>query len=406
MRTSIISIFLLLSQVVLAQIDKDFFLIARNTGEKQLADSSIITVFGFAEDLSTHPSIPGPTLIMNEGDSVEIDLWNVSQGAPHTIHLHGLDVDQENDGVPSLSFEVLHMDHGFYRFEAPHAGTYLYHCHVVSTIHVQAGMYGLIIVKEKNNEKKTWTDGYDYDREFAFLNSEIDTVWHRDSVLDHPHGDTVTLVAIPPYHPQFFLVNGYSDQQLIDNEVKVYGAKNEAIYLRLANVGYYGNTFHFPPELDATIIASDGRPLPQSEQSDSIVILPGERYGVMLYPTDTLNSQISVDYFNLNSYRTEGNQFLEVNILETASKEEQINIEPLVYPNPFTSHFSLELGELGQNVTGLQIAELNGKVVWETKVQDVTKIESVDLRGLNSGIYILQIATSDGSIFIKKLVKL
>jgi len=153
MRLILLLISLLFSTSLFGQ--SKTLLIARNTGEKVLADGKIIKSMGYSLRLSENPGVPGPTLVYYEGDSVTIDLWNVSQGAPHTIHLHGLDVDQQNDGVPHLSFTVGHMEHGFYRFKAPHPGTYLYHCHVVSAIHVQGGMYGLLIVKPKNEENKT-----------------------------------------------------------------------------------------------------------------------------------------------------------------------------------------------------------------------------------------------------------
>ena len=99
-----------------AQQTVNELIIARNTGKKVLANMDTIRVFGFAQDLLYNPNVPGPTITANEGDSVHLDLWNVSQGAPHTIHLHGLDVDQQNDGVPHLSFDVAHMDHGFLSF--------------------------------------------------------------------------------------------------------------------------------------------------------------------------------------------------------------------------------------------------------------------------------------------------
>jgi len=63
-------------------------LIARNLGEKVMHDGDTLRTFGFAQSLGEHPPIPGPTLYANEGDSVILDLFNVSQGAPHTIHLH------------------------------------------------------------------------------------------------------------------------------------------------------------------------------------------------------------------------------------------------------------------------------------------------------------------------------
>jgi len=120
-----IACFLILSLDVYSQQVRQ--IIGRNVGWKTLSDGNNVRVFGFADNLSQYPDVPGPTLEFTEGDSVIIDFWNISQGAPHTIHLHGLDVNQENDGVPHLSFEVHHMEHGFYRFRAPAAGTYLYH---------------------------------------------------------------------------------------------------------------------------------------------------------------------------------------------------------------------------------------------------------------------------------------
>ena len=148
MKTFFVFVFFVATSLsAMAQEVVNHLLIARNLGEKVMHDGLSLRTFGFAQTLNEQPPIPGPTLYANEGDSVVLDLFNVSQGAPHTIHLHGLDVNQENDGVPHLSFEVHHMDHGFYYFVAPHPGTYFYHCHVVSSIHVQAGMYGVFIVK-------------------------------------------------------------------------------------------------------------------------------------------------------------------------------------------------------------------------------------------------------------------
>ena len=121
MRKLAVLLFFLAVHGVLAQ--STTLLIARNIGKKILDDGTEIRTFGYATKLSENPDIPGPTLIYEQGDSVTIDMWNVSQGAPHTIHLHGLDVNQQNDGVPHLSFDVEHMDHGFYRFMAPHPGT-------------------------------------------------------------------------------------------------------------------------------------------------------------------------------------------------------------------------------------------------------------------------------------------
>ena len=151
-----------------AQIDTTVLVIGRTTGTQYFPDGNYATIFGFIYDIIYPVEIPGPTLTFTEGDSVEIDFWNFSQGAPHTIHLHGLDVNQENDGVPMLSFVVNHMEHGYYKFKAPHPGLYLYHCHVLSPLHVQAGMYGMIVIEPASGLNEAWLGGPQYDKAFNF----------------------------------------------------------------------------------------------------------------------------------------------------------------------------------------------------------------------------------------------
>ena len=243
-------VFLTGSFISLGQQVVNHQLIARNLGEKEMHDGVVLRTFGFAQSFSEQPPIPGPTLYANEGDSVVLDLFNVSQGAPHTIHLHGLDVNQENDGVPHLSFEVHHMEHGYYYFVAPHPGTYFYHCHVVSTIHVQAGMYGVFIVKPADGSNITWDGGYPYSQEKLYTMSEMDPLWHEDSVMEHDHDTTQTIheVSIPEYHPSYFLVNGQSEQQLLEPDIALQTAKEEVSFLRMANIGYLANRVTFPEE--------------------------------------------------------------------------------------------------------------------------------------------------------------
>ena len=100
-----------------------------------LWDGNNTMLMGFTPLMGSPIDIPGPTLRYTEGDSVQLQLRNMSQGASHTIHLHGLDVDQWNDGVPHLSWEVGHNETKSYYFKAPHPGTYLYHCHFTSSFY-------------------------------------------------------------------------------------------------------------------------------------------------------------------------------------------------------------------------------------------------------------------------------
>jgi FtsP/CotA-like multicopper oxidase with cupredoxin domain len=397
----------------LAQDDVNFLIISRNTGTKVLANNQAIQVFGFATSLSAQPTIPGPTITAKEGDSVHIDLWNVSQGAPHTIHLHGLDVNQQNDGVGHLSFEVAHMDHGFYHFKAPHAGTYLYHCHVTSPIHVQAGMYGLIIIKPSDGSNTTWNDGYAFEREHSYFMSEIDTNWHVDSILNHEH-DTSMMVApfhIPFYGPQFFLINGLSDNQLVDADVSFNSAANEVNYVRLTNIGYYGVRVIFPEVLNSKMIDSDGRPLPNMEESDTVYVYPGERYGVLAESSVEYEGEIQYEYFDLNTMTVHNTQVVPVHIAGFASLNSSVleNESFKVVPNPVDDDFSVHIQSDVSDEISIEILDMQGRFVGAKQialVQVGKNVIPINHQITEAGSYFVRLSSKGKIDQIQKVIKL
>ncbi|MBA3899568.1 MAG: multicopper oxidase domain-containing protein, partial [Bacteroidetes bacterium] len=242
----------------IAQTTRNFTVILRSdAGTHKLWDETVVDIWGFSSTLSGQPTLPGKILYANEGDTIKIRAWNVSQNHHHTIHLHGLDVDTQNDGDPMTSFSLGHMEDTIYTFIAEHAGTYIYHCHVGDVVHVQMGMYGLIIINAKDGKNEAWTNGPAYSKDYAWLMTELDKSWH-DTVPEHDH--QTGLIVLPPYQPDYFLINGKSKQQLNDSSISVAGAVGEKIYLRLSNIGFFNNTVIFPASLKAEIITSDGRP--------------------------------------------------------------------------------------------------------------------------------------------------
>lgn len=359
----------------------------------ELWDGNSTLLMGFTELMSTPISLPAPTLIFNEGDSVELKLRNMSQAAPHTIHLHGLDVDQQNDGVPHLSFVVEHTETRSYHFKAPHPGTYIYHCHVFSSLHVQAGMYGLLIVKPSDGSNNTWTGGYAFDKEYAWLMSEIDVNWHEDSIINETYDTSAMMHFIPEYHPQYFLVNGKSEQQLSDTSLAIHAETNQKIYLRLANIGNYGNRIIFPSALNVEIVSTDGRPLPTIEESDTVVVTPGERYGVMLNPTSDFNDSIFIEYFNLNTQEVENTQAVVVSISNPFRISEEDDKASLsVYPNPADDYLVIN----NENPGKLSIFDATGKYVLFDLLTSKTAF-SINTQNWSNGIYLIRFDTGDNS---------
>jgi FtsP/CotA-like multicopper oxidase with cupredoxin domain len=393
---------LLIGANVTAQIDLDKTLFSKMDINPQfeLWDGTETMLMGYTELLGGSINLPSPVLTFVEGDSVKLTLSNFSQAAPHTIHLHGLDVNQQNDGVPHLSFEVEHLEEGDYYFKAPHPGTYLYHCHVVSSLHVQAGMYGLIIVKPADESNTTWTGGYAYGKEYAWLMSELDINWHHDTIINHPHDPLAMNHTILDYEPQYFLVNGKSEQQLDHETTTVSGHANEYIYLRLANVGYFGNRLIFPAGLNANIIASDGRPLPTTELSDTLEIMPGERYGVLLNSTTELTELIQVEYFNLNTPQVlENTQLISVNIngfltVDTMDKNESITI----YPNPASDEVYIDFENL--EIEKLDVYNILGETIYSNSI--LKNNLKLNVNQWKNGVYIIKY-TTHGKLMTKKL---
>lgn len=385
------------SQTVLAQAKKEFVVYMRNTGQYTLWDGTSIRTMGFATKLSENPPIPGHAIIVNEGDSVYITAWNISQGAPHTIHLHGLDVDQENDGVPHLSFEIGHMESGTYRFLATHAGTYLYHCHVASPIHVQFGMYGKLIVRAADDTMKAWTGGPEFNREFSWLTSEIDTNWHSDDMANHDHepGEHPP-IAIPPYKPQYFLVNGKAQHQLSDSLIAINAKANETIYLRIANMGFHFNRIIFPSKLNPLITDSDGRPLPAMIATDTLNLFSGERYGVLLKADEEFSDLIRIEYINMNNYVIEGVEMVPVVIdgFSNVEKIDRANLNfPLIYPNPAKNLVNIQFP--GNSSYNIQLFDIQGR---QYLIQESTHFNSqINTENLQNGLYVIVITFKEKS---------
>lgn len=378
---------IIISSVSVFSQDEKFLVISRNTDYVQLDDTTNVRIMGYTRTLSAPSKIPGPLLVFTEGDSVEIDLWNVSQGAPHTIHLHGLDVNQANDGVPMLSFDVAHMDHGFYRFKAPEPGTYIYHCHVTSSVHVQAGMYGMVVVTPKYPEL-TWEGGYEITVDNQIITSEVDVDWHHDSIIEHDHTATALhQIRVPVYDPTFFLANGYGFNSVTDKAIEISTGNNNL--LRLANIGNYGNKFIFPQSVKATVISSDGRRLPAEYIADSLTILPGERFQILLNSSQLGNDSMAIKYFSLNTQLVEGLQHypIIVDVIESI-EDEMISSTFSIYPNPATSQVNFDFKN--EHPNKVEIVDINGRTIHTIRKESIQKTTIFIISNLPRGEYLIK----------------
>jgi plastocyanin len=372
-----------------------------NFGTHTMWDGTVVDIYGFSSSLSQAPVLPAATLYANEGDTVIINARSVSQGEHHTIHLHGLDVDTRNDGDPATSFWLSHMQDTTYTFIAHDAGTYLYHCHVGDVVHVQMGMYGMIVVRPAGGVKTAWTGGPAFDKEYKWLTSEIDKEWHDNPPIHDTLNDEITL---PLYIPDYFLVNGKSKQQIAaDDSIKISGAQGEVIYLRLANIGFYDNKVVFPATMNAKVIDSDGRPLPSMIASDTVWVSPGERFGVMLQANSQLIDSIAVNYINMNTQQVWETEYVPVTISgfigidDIGTSASQFT----VFPNPANEY--IEVTAKNESIKKIAIYNTIGQLMFEQTISGSSHKLKVNTSDLPSGVYYIML---DGKTYSewKKIV--
>lgn len=92
--------------------------------------------------------VPGPELRIQEGELVEVNLVNIDVEDGVTIHWHGLNVPNGEDGVAGLTQNAVMPGERFiYRFIAEQTGTYWYHSHQQSSVQVAKGLYGTLVIE-------------------------------------------------------------------------------------------------------------------------------------------------------------------------------------------------------------------------------------------------------------------
>lgn len=232
---------------------------------------------------------PSTHLELIQGELTSIQLQNQSN-MNHTIHLHGLDVDQANDGVASTSQAITPFGSFTYQFVAPLAGTYHYHCHIDTVMHYHRGMAGAIIVRPPDGRTDlAWEGGPTFDEEVLWHLQTYDLAWE----------ETNTSGPITARHrPNVFLLNGReTDEARSCPNTMVRIRVGETAYIRVLNQAYQFARFSLGG-LPFQIVATDGRPLETPITTDSWEMGTGERYDILFQPTSTFFGLATIDYLD------------------------------------------------------------------------------------------------------------
>ncbi len=207
-------------------------------GFSMMADGRMLYMFGFG-DMTGVPrdeviqagtlrqQFPAPIITGDEGGELYLSLTNVGMQIrpdlfdPHTVHFHGFpQAAAVLDGLPEASVSINMGSTISYYYNLDDPGTYMYHCHVEATEHMQMGMLGNLYVRPRQNNEpaQTFPGGWShtpgmtytyndldgstyYDREYAIQLTGVDSDFHDAS-------EAVAPLPFAEMRPKYSLING------------------------------------------------------------------------------------------------------------------------------------------------------------------------------------------------------
>ncbi|WP_240474730.1 multicopper oxidase domain-containing protein [Flavobacterium sp. KMS] len=262
--------FLLVSSFLVAQNER--LIIGRTTGKLTINSNLQIRTFGFVNSLSGQVTLPGSYIDVKVGNSVNINFWNISQGNPVSLYCKEIEFLQRNKEkeVMKIKEPVHHMEHGFYSFQAQKAGTYLYYSPENYPFNLQAGMFGVVVIRPNENDVAAVKPS----SEVLWCSYEIDTKWHTDAIMGTEYDYTNKPIILPIYKPNYFFING--ETVLKNKGLQSVIHKKEAVFLRLVNAGLYLHEIVFPPNTKLQLVFGNETNVKVFSDGYKVQVQPGE----------------------------------------------------------------------------------------------------------------------------------
>ena len=199
-------------------------------GSVAMIDGTSAWVMGFSENSTV--SLPGPTVLCQEGDTVTINLHN-SLGTSVALRI----------GRTSTRMVVTAGGNGTLSFTAPAAGTYLYYDDQNNGVNRVVGLAGTLVVMPSSIKTQSFANGPQFVRQYKWVFGTIDPVWGSQLKAN---GDAYVAKLSPDsYMPQYFLINGQSFEATSQPNTELWGGVNEAALVRILNAGGMIHSPHF-----------------------------------------------------------------------------------------------------------------------------------------------------------------
>ena len=201
--------------------------------------------------------VPAPMMDLEVGDKVAVRIQNDLPIATD-VHWHGINVDNQNDGVAPLTQDLIEPGTSFtYTFTTDEQAVAMYHPHAHGHKLLPDGMFGAILVGDVRLPRGE-TVGLEQIPADLAVSQEIPMVLNDAGVI----GLTLNGKSFPATQP--------------------YTAKvGDWILIHYYNEGTQIHPMHLH-QFDQVVVAKDGYPLDEPYTVDTLNVAPGERYSVLV----------------------------------------------------------------------------------------------------------------------------
>jgi FtsP/CotA-like multicopper oxidase with cupredoxin domain len=210
--------------------------------------------------LAYNGSIPGPTLKVQQGSEVIVDVENQGD-IDATVHWHGLRLENRYDGTLETQTPISVGGRFSARVTFPDPGVYWYHPHIREDYGQEMGLYGNVLVEPADADY--WPPAH---RELPLT---LDDILLEDGKVA-PFSRTETTYAAMGRFGDVLLVNGQSDLSL---DAKL----GEVVRLYLTNTA---NTRVFRVALPGArmkLVGGDSGHVEHEHSVEDVILAPSER---------------------------------------------------------------------------------------------------------------------------------
>jgi FtsP/CotA-like multicopper oxidase with cupredoxin domain len=260
-------------------------------------DGDSLLVWGYGLD-GGPMQYPGPTLIVNQGDTITINLTNDLGVAnmPVSLVFPGQEGVSATGGSAGLLTQESTgpADTVTYTFTAAHAGTYLYNSGTRSELQIEMGMLGAIIVRPAAANQAYNHPDTVFDQEYLFLLTEMDPKVHYFASLG-----LFDAIDNSEYNPVLWFINGRNGPDTMADagvswlpnqpyNILPRTHVGETVLARVISAGRDLHPYHFHGN-HITLIGRDGRLLESAPGSGpdlarvdfTLQAVPGQTYDAL-----------------------------------------------------------------------------------------------------------------------------